>query len=139
MANRQPEGDVFGAASLRRELKEAREESDQAKTLLEKTLLMVRARTGDYQLTDRFCLRCHKQYLHSGPDNCQCICHEAHRWLKAHPTQAMVWAPQVIAFWAAIDLAVATAKTEARNEAARAAAVQQVDEGQADDGDEALP
>ncbi len=121
MAQKAPEGDVFGSASLRRELKEARDEADQAKTLLAGVLLLIQARTGDYQLTDRFCLKCHKQYLHSGPDNCSCICHAANDFMKEHPTVAQIAAAE-----------------EAKQLAAQSA-VAQTEDGQADDADEALP
>jgi hypothetical protein len=116
MATPKPEGDVFSAAQNRtRELRELREELDQAKTFLAGVLKLIEARTGDYQKTDRFCLQCHKQYLHSGPDNCQCICHAAVAFMKEHPTQAMI---------------------EEAKEKAAALAAQPVDEGQAEDAEQ---
>jgi hypothetical protein len=122
MANRQPEGDVFGSASLRRELKEARDEADQAKTYLAGVLVLIQARTGDYQLTDRFCIKCHKQYLHSGPDNCECICHRATEFMKEHPTIAQIAAANELA-------------EQQKAEAAALAAARQ-EEGQADDAEQ---
>ena len=124
MAQKAPEGDVFGNASLRRELKEARDEADQAKTYLAGVLLLIQARTGDYQLTDRFCLKCHKQYLHSGPDNCSCICHEATQFMKEHPTVAQIAAANELAAQQKAEAAALAAKQE---------------DGRVDDADEAIP